>query len=405
MYYAAIAADKRRGKGVRLSESPSKMRRGENGNFYGDHGTSGLLAKTELAREVELVALLTVPVVNIAPFLSGDAVAKRKIAAAVNQACEDIGFWVMTGHGVDSRLCNEVFDIGRAFFDLPVDEKLKLRKKEASSKEETPVAARRGYIPVAAEAFSYSLLIQTPGDLRESFSMGPIDIRDEEYYRTDAAKHHFSENLWPENPVRLKAVCVDHYRRMERLAAIVARIFATALDLPENYFDGKIDKHTSALLIHHYPDQPEEPLRDQLRTGAHSDLGMFTMLRTEDEHRPGGLEVRNRAGEWVEVPAIPDSFVMNIGDMMMRWTNDRWISTMHRVLNPPRNRALGSRRMSIPFFFYPNYDAVVECLPNCSSADNPPKYSPVTCGEYRRERISRVMNFARKVEARTAASA
>ena len=128
MYYAAIAADKRRGEGVRLSESPLKMRRGENGNFYGDHGTSGLLAKTELAREVELVALLTVPVVNIAPFLSGDAVAKRKIAAAVNQACEDIGFWVMTGHGVDSRLCNEVFDIGRAFFDLPVDEKLNSTK-------------------------------------------------------------------------------------------------------------------------------------------------------------------------------------------------------------------------------------------------------------------------------------
>ena len=159
--------------------------------------------------------------------------------------------------------------------------------------------------------------------------------------------------------------------------------------------------------IHHYPDQPREPLRDQLRTGAHSNLGMFTMLRTEDEHRPGGLKIPNRAGEWVEVPAIPDSFV--IKNYSATSSCDEQVIDRSRPCIACSTRPAIARWAAagcrIPFFFYPNYDAVVECLPNCSSADNPPKYSPVTCGEYRRERISRVINFARKLEARTAASA
>ena len=340
------------------------------------------------------MALMTVPVIDIAAFLSGGAEGKRKLAAAVNQACEDIGFWVMTGHGIESGLCNELFRLGRAFFDLPVAEKLKSRI-DTSRQGVLPFSSRRGYLPVASEAFSYSRLVHSPGDLRESFSLGPIDVPADAYFHTQAAQPHFAPNIWPDRPVELKARCLEYYRRMTRLSEVVAQIFALALGLKENYFEDKIDKQTSALLIHHYPDQPDDPLPDQLRTGAHSDLGMFTILRTEDEHRAGGLEVRNRDGDWVEVPAIPNSFVMNIGDMMMRWTNDRWISTMHRVLNPPRERAVGNHRMSVPFFYYPNYDAVVECLPNCSSVDNPAKYPQVTCGDYRMERILRVMNFAR----------
>ncbi|HVB81461.1 MAG TPA: 2-oxoglutarate and iron-dependent oxygenase domain-containing protein [Candidatus Binataceae bacterium] len=340
------------------------------------------------------MALMTVPVIDVAAFLSGDAESKRKLAAEVNRACEDIGFWIMTGHGIERELCNELFRVNQEFFDLPVAEKLKCRI-DTSRQRVVSFSSRRGYLPVASEAFSYSRLVHSPGDLRESFSLGPIDVPTDSYFHTETAQPHFAPNLWPERPAELKTLCLEYYRRMSRLSEVVARIFALALGLEENYFEDRMDKHTSALLIHHYPDQPDEPLPDQLRTGAHSDLGMFTILRTEDEHRPGGLEVRNRAGAWVEVPAIRNSFVMNIGDMMMRWTNDRWISTMHRVLNPPRARAVGNHRMSAPFFYYPNYDTVVECLPNCSSAGNPPKYPPVACGDYRMERISRVMNFAR----------
>jgi isopenicillin N synthase-like dioxygenase len=344
------------------------------------------------------MALMTVPVIDIAAFFSGNVEAKRKLVAAVNQACEDIGFWVMTGHGIEDELCKELLRVGRAFFDLPLEEKLKSRI-DTSRQGPLNFSSRRGYLPVASEAFSYSRLVRSPGDLRESFSLGPIDVPADAYFHTEAARPHFAPNIWPERPAELKALCLEYYRRMTRLSEAVARICALALRLEEYYFEDKIDKQTSALLIHHYPDQPDQPLLDQLRTGAHSDLGMFTILRTEDEHLPGGLEVRNRAGQWVEVPAIPNSFVINIGDMMMRWTNDRWMSNMHRVLNPPREWAVGNHRMSVPFFYYPNYDSVVECLPNCSSIDNPAKYPKVTCGEYRMERILRVMNFARSQQA------
>lgn len=349
------------------------------------------------------MALTTVPIIEITAFLLGGAEDKRRLAAEVNQACEDIGFWVMTGHGIEAGLCNELFRLSRTFFDLPMAEKLKCRI-DTSRQGVLPFSSRRGYLPVASEAFSYSRLVNSPGDLRESFSMGPIDVSTDAYFHTEAARPHFAPNIWPDRPAELRMLCLEYYRRMTRLSETVARIFALALGLEEDYFENKIDKQTSALLIHHYPDQPDEPLPDQLRTSAHSDLGMFTILRTEDEHMPGGLEVRNRDGEWVAVPAIPNSFVMNIGDMMMRWTNNRWISTMHRVLNPPRERAVGNHRMSVPFFYYPNYDAVIECLPNCRSVDNPAEYPQVTCGDYRIERISRIMNFARSSQAATAAA-
>jgi len=346
------------------------------------------------------MALMAVPVIDVSAFFSGDAETKRRLAAEVNHACEDIGFWVMTGHGIERGFCSELFRMGRAFFDLPVAEKLKCRI-DTSRQAVVSFSSRRGYLPVASEAFSYSRLVHSPGDLRESFSLGPIDIPADAYFHTEAARPHFAPNIWPDRPTELKALCIEYYRRMARLSEVVARIFALAIGLEEDYFENKIDKQTSALLIHHYPDQSDEPLPNQMRTGAHSDLGMFTILRTEDEHPPGGLEVRNRAGAWVEVPAVRNSFVMNIGDMMMRWTNDRWISTMHRVLNPPRERAVGNHRMSVPFFYYPNYDAVLECLPNCSRVDNPAKYPQVTCGDYRMERILRVMNFARSSQAAT----
>ena len=150
------------------------------------------------------------------------------------------------------------------------------------------------------------------------------------------------------------------------------------------------------MLVHNYPEQMTEPLAGQLRTGPHSDVGFFTILRTEREHGPGGLQVQTRSGAWVDVPAIPDSFVINIGDTLMRWSNDRWISTMHRVINPPRETAAGNSRMSLPFFFKANQDAVLECLPSCYSNDNPAKYAPVTAGVYNQKSLGRAFSFARK---------
>ncbi len=334
------------------------------------------------------MALLNVPVIDIMPFLSGDADAKRKVAAAVNRACEDIGFLVVTGHGVDPALCNRVFDESTAFFDAPMEEKLIVKQWA----DDLP----RGYSAPAAESVAYSRLNRTPGDLKESFTIGWLDIPADEYFHRPEAHNFFQANRWPAGRSGLRAAYSEYFTVMERLATDVLRIFALALDIREDFFADKVDRHIGVLRVLNYPNQPEEPLPGQLRAGEHSDYGTLTILRHEDEHRPGGLQVQNRAGVWVDVPAVPGSLVINLGDMMQCWTNDRWVSTMHRVVNPPRDRAQDARRMSIVFFHETNYDTVVECLPNCSGSGNPPKYPPVTCGEYLRVKFTRQVTFDRE---------
>ncbi len=337
------------------------------------------------------MSLLEVPVIDIGPYFEGGERGKQRVARLVDQACEDIGFFVITGHGVDSRVPDRVFDTSCRFFDLPLDEKLRVKQWA----DDIP----RGFSPVAAEAVSYSRLKKTPGDLKESFSVGPLEVPADEYYHRPAARQLLAENRWPAHPVEFRSIYSDYFRAMERLGASVMRIFAAALELPENFFDRAIDRHTSVLRVINYPDQPEAPLEGQLRAGEHSDYGTFTILRHENEHRPGGLQVFNRAGNWIDVPPLPDSFVVNIGDLMARWTNDRYVSTMHRVLNPPRDHALASRRMSIVFFHQTNYDTIIECIPSCCGASNPPRYPAVPFHEYLRTKFLRQVTFDRPAEA------
>jgi isopenicillin N synthase-like dioxygenase len=334
------------------------------------------------------MALLRVPVVDIAPVLTNQPGGKRKVAMEVNRACEEIGFLVVTGHGVDRALCNRVFDESAAFFDLSMAEKLEVKQWA----DDIP----RGYSAPAAESVAYSRLNRTPGDLKESFTIGRLEIPADNYFHRPEAQSFFPENRWPAGRAGLRAAYSEYFEVMERLAANVLKIFALALDIREDFFADKVDRHIGVLRVLNYPNQPEEPLPRQLRAGEHSDYGTLTILRHEDEHRPGGLQVFNRAGEWVDVPAVPGSLVINLGDMMQRWTNDRWVSTMHRVVNPPRDRALNSRRLSIVFFHETNYDTMVECLPNCSGPGNPAKYEPVTCGEYLRLKFTRQVTFDRE---------
>jgi isopenicillin N synthase-like dioxygenase len=314
-----------------------------------------------------------VPLIDIAPALNGTDAGKRAVAAQVGRACEEIGFLTVTGHGVPTDLVDAMYSNAKQFFDLPVAEKLRVRRP---SKQ-----VSRGYIPVGDESLSYSLGKEAPPDLKEVLAIGREDVPDEDYYRRGPAALHFAPNLWPTRPARLREVAVAYFRQMERLAADLMRIFAVALSLPEDFFADTIDRHISAIRVINYPEPACEPVAGQLRSGEHSDYGSLTILKIEDA--PGALQVRAPAGDWVDVEAIPDAFIVNIGDLMMHWTNDRWISTLHRVVNPPSDRVLGSRRQSIVFFHQPNYDAKIECLPTCQTADNPPKYPPVSSGEHR----------------------
>lgn len=319
------------------------------------------------------MAAPVVPLIDVAPFLAGSEAGKRAVATEIARACEEIGFLTIAGHGVPEDLVRGFYDGARSFFDLPLAEKLEIRRPSRD--------VSRGYIPVGDESLSYSLGQAAPPDLKEVLAIGRDDVPDERYYRRGPAALHFAPNLWPGRPAGLRDLAVSYFRQMERLAADLMRIFAVALSLPETFFADKIDRHISAIRLIHYPEQAQEPVPGQIRSGEHSDYGSLTILRIEDA--PGGLQVRTREGHWADVGVVPGAFVVNIGDLMMHWTNDRWISTLHRVVNPPRDRAVGARRLSIVFFHQPNYDAVIECLPTCQGSARPAKHPPITSGEHR----------------------
>lgn len=314
-----------------------------------------------------------VPIIDIGPFLKGSETRKRAVAERVDRACEEIGFLIVVGHGVPAELVADMYERASRFFELPLEEKTKVRRPSRD--------VSRGYIPAGDESLAYSLGQAAPPDLKEVLAIGREDVPDEAYFRRGPARLHFAPNLWPERPASLRETAVSYFRAMERLASDLMRIFAVALDLREDFFADKIDRHISGLRLINYPEQPTEPVPGQLRSGEHSDYGSLTILKIEDA--PGGLQVRTRDGRWIDVHAVADAFIVNIGDLMMHWTNDRWISTLHRVVNPPRDRALGSRRLSMAFFHQPNYDALIECLPTCQGPGNPPKHPPVTSGDHR----------------------
>ena len=330
------------------------------------------------------MTLTAVPVINIAPYLAGDPAGKATVARAVAEACRDIGFLIVTGHGVSPDLIQRVDRASRAFFQLPFADKQQFKRPTDDQV--------RGYSAVGDEGLSYSLGKPTPGDLKESLTIGPVDVPDGAYFHGPAAGPHFAPNLWPRQVPDLEASWSAYFRVMSDLSANLMRIFALGLELPERFFDDKIDRHISMFRVLQYPSQKDAPLAGQLRAGAHSDYGSLTIVRQED--RPGGLQVRNRAGDWVDVPAIAGSFVVNIGDLMMQWTNDEWISTLHRVVNPPRDKAHDSLRQSLVFFHQPNYDAMVECLPSCAPPGTPAKYAPISSGDHLRNKFVKQTTFA-----------
>jgi isopenicillin N synthase-like dioxygenase len=322
-----------------------------------------------------------VPVIDISPYRGADAAGRRALAAEVDRTCRGIGFMVIAGHGVDPGLIEEVEAVSRTFFDLPLEEKMRIVRPAPD--------VTRGYQPLKAEVLARSRGNDAAGDLNESLMIGPVDVSDAPYYTAAAAGRHFAPNLWPERPPGLRAAYERYYRVMDRLAIDLMRLFALALGLPEPYFDSSVDRSISRLRVRNYPAPDVAPEPGQLRAGAHSDYGSLTILKTED--RPGGLQVfardRGSDGQWLDVPHRPGCFVVNIGDMLARWTNDRWVSTLHRVVNPPADRIAESRRQSVVFFQNPNYDAVVSCLPGCADAAHPAKYPPTTSGGHLREKF------------------
>ncbi|UTT62791.1 isopenicillin N synthase family dioxygenase [Microcella humidisoli] len=292
-----------------------------------------------------------------------------------DETLRTVGFFQVVDHGVDPAVADAAWSAARAFFDLPLADKLAV---------ERTAGGLYGYFPMRSESLAASRGDITPGDLKESFNMGPgIRPSFSPVDETEAAL--FTANVWPAALPDLQSTWQAYYAEMSALAERLMGMFALGLDLPADYFARSIDASPSALRAINYPEQTHAPEPGQLRAGAHTDYGTLTILRQE----PGraGLEVHDAATEsWVPIPPAEGALVINIGDLMARWTNDRWTSTLHRVVNPDAeagsSAAASQRRQSMPFFHNANYSAIVECLPSCLAAGESPRYEPVMAGPH-----------------------
>jgi isopenicillin N synthase-like dioxygenase len=288
-----------------------------------------------------------------------------------DETLREVGFFQIVDHGVPDDVADRCWDVTRSFFDLPLEAKLSVERQEGGL---------YGYFPMLTESLAQSLDAMAPGDLKESFNMGPgVLAGHTPVDETEASL--FSANRWPAALPEFKPVWESYYAAMSALAQRLMEMFAHGLGLPAGFFVDKIDRSPSALRAINYPEQIAPPEDGQLRAGAHTDYGTLTILRQELGR--AGLQVRDdRSDSWVDIPPTPGALVINIGDLMARWTNDRWTSTLHRVVNPDAGSAVSTRRQSMPFFHNANYSALVECLPSSLAAGETPKYEPVFAGPH-----------------------
>jgi len=310
----------------------------------------------------------TIPVIDLEPALRGSAADRLRVAREIDGVCTGIGFFTVRGHGVPAALIHQLREQAYAFFGLPLAEKQRMAPREPG----TP----RGYRGLGFEALSHGNALDTPPDLKEYYHFGRERWPGDPYYTEGEGRRYFIPNVWPARPPGWRDTAERYYLALERLTEQMMALTALALDLPEDFFQDKIDRHITAMRINHYPAQTVPPEPGQLRAGAHTDYGLLTILN--GENTPGGLQVQTRGGRWLDVETEPDTFVVNIGDLLMRWTNDRWVSNTHRVVNPPA-QAAPAPRLSIAFFHHPNYDARIECIAPPGEA----RYPPVLSGEYR----------------------
>ncbi|HEY0276470.1 MAG TPA: 2OG-Fe(II) oxygenase family protein [Paenirhodobacter sp.] len=299
-------------------------------------------------------ASATLPVIDISAFIAG-GVGAADVVRQVEAACRTLGFLLVTGHGVSPEVTRRLYNSARAYFDEPQDWKVRQGRG-------TGVQGGLAFSPIADEALAATLGIKTPGDFKESLNFGP----------------RLKGDTWPDRPAGLESAFHAYFAEMERLAGHMRRIFCSAIGLAPDYFERDFNNHLSALRVINYPEQTVAPEPGQMRAGVHTDYGFMTILRSEASQ--GGLQVQKRSGEWLDAPSIEGAYVINIGDAFMRWTNDEWISTPHRVANPPSGYAGQARRQSIPFFLNPSHDTVIECLSAYTGSGA--KYAPITYGDY-----------------------
>ena len=305
-----------------------------------------------------------IPSVNLLDFLSNDPKIKQKFVDEIGQAYETIGFVALKGHFLEDSLVDKLYSEIKKFFDLSTAQKQRYEVPE--------IGGQRGYVSFGKE----SAKGRKEGDLKEFWHFGQYVQYNPEL------EAEYPKNLVVDELEEFNTVGKQAYKMLEKTATYVLRALSLHLGLDEFYFDEYVHNGNSILRPIHYPPIKEEP-KNAERAAAHGDINLITLLMGAQGK---GLQVQNLEGEWIDAIANPDELMINVGDMLSRHTNNKLKSTIHRVVNPPRE-LWGSSRYSIPFFLHPISAMKLNVLENCIDADHPKQFEDITAGEYLDQRI------------------
>ncbi|HVB15156.1 MAG TPA: 2OG-Fe(II) oxygenase family protein [Stellaceae bacterium] len=309
-----------------------------------------------------------IPVIDVADYLAGRAGALAATARQVQDALTTVGFFVLTGHDIPQPLIQGTFAEARRFHQLPMAKKLALRLNQHNN----------GYMMMGRYAVRTSDINNNDkGDLNEAFFVKRERTPDDLLLLS--GRRFVGPNLWPAESdlPGFRDGVLDYVDTMDRFARHFLPVVAVALDLAPDWFDEAFTDSQFSFRLSHYP--PVAAEANQFGIAPHTDSNFMTFLAQTEVP---GLQVRlppngPKAGDWLDVPYLPNSFAVNSGDMLRRWSNGRFLSTPHRALPP-----VGGERYAIPFFLGPRFDQVIECLPTCASRDNPPRWPPITYAEW-----------------------
>ncbi|GAQ13114.1 oxidoreductase [Myroides odoratimimus] len=305
-----------------------------------------------------------IPSVDLRDFLSDDPVRKQKFVNEIGQAYEEIGFVALKGHFLDDQLVENLYKEVRNFFNLPLETK--------DSYEVPGIGGQRGYVSFGKEHAKG----RTEGDLKEFWHFG-------QYVDNDPVlEANYPANVEVKELPHFNTVGKETYQMLEKTGVYVLRALALFLGLDEFYFDKFVKNGNSILRPIHYPPIKDEP-KNAVRAAAHGDINLITLLMGAQGK---GLQVQNHNGEWIDAIAAEDELVINVGDMLSRHSNNRLKSTIHQVVNPPRE-LWGTSRYSIPFFMHPVSTMPLNCLENCIDENNPKLYEDITAGEFLHQRL------------------
>ncbi|WP_298370054.1 2-oxoglutarate and iron-dependent oxygenase domain-containing protein [uncultured Lutibacter sp.] len=305
-----------------------------------------------------------IPSVDLSDFLSENPQKKQKFIKELGQAYEEIGFVALKGHFLSDDLTNNLYAKVKDFFNLP--------QKIKESYEIEGIGGQRGYTSFGKE----SAKGKKEGDLKEFWHFG------QEVAGNEKLKAEYPKNVFVKEVSNFNNVGMDAYKNLEKTAIYVLRALAIYIGLEETYFDKYVINGNSILRPIHYPPIKGEP-KGAVRAAAHGDINLITLLMGASA---SGLEVQNKQGEWIAVTALPEQLVVNVGDMLERLTNNKLRSTIHRVVNPPREE-WDKPRYSIPFFTHPISEMSLNCLPECIDDTHPKVYEDITAGEFLNERL------------------